>query len=133
MTICYRCLMVFCFAFCSFLNICPLFVSFNLFCFRLIGRYVYIVVLNIRNGRKIKENALTKACLCLFVKSIVFFCLLLCLFSCQRNQFRIDIFLLYNLEGRVCLYIIGVFFFFAEPVVLFTSGGAYGPFGRVLS
>lgn len=52
---------------------------------------------------------------------------------CQRNQFRIDIFLLYNLEGRVCLYIIGVFFFFAEPVVLFISGGAYGPFGRVLS
>lgn len=65
--------MVFCFAFCSFLNICPLFVSFNLFCFRLIGRYVNIVVLNIRNGRKIKDNALTKACLCLFVKSIVFF------------------------------------------------------------
>lgn len=65
--------MVFCFAFCSFLNICPLFVSFNLFCFRLIGRYVYIVVLNIRNGRKIKDNALTKVCLCLFVKSIVFF------------------------------------------------------------
>lgn len=64
--------MVFCFAFCSFLNICPLFVSFNLFCFRLIGRYVYIVVLNIRNGRKIKDNALTKVCLCLFVKSIVF-------------------------------------------------------------
>ena len=43
------------------------------------------------------------------------------------------IFLLYNLEGRVCLYIIGVFFFFAEPVVLFISGGAYGPCGRVLS
>ena len=42
------------------------------------------------------------------------------------------IFLLYNLEDRVCLYIIGVFFF-AEPVVLFISGGAYGPFGRVLS
>lgn len=61
------------------------------------------------------------------------FCLLLCLFFCQRNQFRIDIFLLYNLEGRMCLYIIGVFFFFAEPVVLFISGGAYGPFGRVLS
>lgn len=61
------------------------------------------------------------------------FCLLLCLFFCQRNQFRINIFLLYNLEGRVCLYIIGVFFFFAEPVVLFISGGAYGPCGRVLS
>lgn len=65
--------MVFCFAFCSFLNICPLFVSFNLFCFRLIGHYVNIVVLNIRNGRKSKDNALTKACSCLFVKSIVFF------------------------------------------------------------
>ena len=65
--------MVFCFAFCSFLNICPLFVSFNLFCFRLIGRYVNIAVLYLRNGRKIKDNALTKACLCLFVKSIVFF------------------------------------------------------------
>lgn len=62
--------MVFCFAFCSFLNISPLFVSFNLFCFRLIGRYVNIVVLNIRNGRKTKDNALTKACLCLFVKSM---------------------------------------------------------------
>ena len=64
--------MVFSYVFCSFLNICPLFVSFNLFCFRLIGHYVNIVVLNIRNGRKIKDNALTKACLCLFVKSIVF-------------------------------------------------------------
>ena len=60
------------FRFLFFPYICPLFVSFNLFCFRLIGRYVYIVVLNIRNGRKIKDNALTKACLCLFVKSIVF-------------------------------------------------------------
>ena len=67
MTICYSCLMVFCFAFCSFLNICPLFVSFNLFCFRLIGRYVNIAVLYLRNGRKIKDNALTKARLCLFV------------------------------------------------------------------
>lgn len=64
--------MVFCFAFCSFLNICPLFVSFNLFCFRLIGRYVNIAVLYLRNGRKTKDNALTRACLCLFVKSIVF-------------------------------------------------------------
>lgn len=65
--------MVFCFAFCSFLNICPLFVSFNLFCFRLIGHYVIIVILNLRNGRDTKDNALTKVCLCLFVKSIVFF------------------------------------------------------------
>lgn len=120
------------FRFLFFPYICPLFVSFNLFCFRLIGRYVNIAVLYLRNGRKIKDNALTKVCLCLFVKNIVFFCLLLCLFFCQRNQFRIDIFLLYNLEGRVCLYIIGVFFF-AEPVVLFILGGAYGPFGRVLS
>ena len=90
-----------------------------------------IVVLNLRNGRKTKDNALTKACLCLFVKSIVFF-VFFYVFFCQRNKFRIDIFLLYNLEGRVCLYIIGVFFF-AEPVVLFISGGAYGPCGRVLS
>lgn len=64
--------MVFCFAFCSFLNISPLFVSFNLFCFRLIGRYVNIVVLNVRERKKTKDNALTRACLCLFVKSIVF-------------------------------------------------------------
>lgn len=120
------------FRFLFFPYICPLFVSFNLFCFRLIGRYVNIAVLYLRNGRKIKDNALSKACLCLFVKSIVFF-VFFYVFFCQRNQFRIDIFLLYNLEGRVCLYIIGVFFFFAEPVVLFISGGAYGPFGRVLS
>ena len=65
--------MVFSSVFCSFLNISPLLVPFNLFCFRLIGRYVNIAVLYLRNGRKIKDNALTKACLCLFVKSIDFF------------------------------------------------------------
>lgn len=77
--------MVFCFAFCSFLNNCPLFVSFNLFCFRLIGRYVYIVVLNIRNGRKIKDNALTKVRLCLFVKSIVFLSSFMSLFLSKKS------------------------------------------------
>ena len=60
------------FRFLFFPYICPLFVSFNLFCFRLIGHYVNIAVLNVRNGRKTKDNALTKACSCLFVKSIVF-------------------------------------------------------------
>lgn len=96
--------MVFCFAFCSFLNNCPLFVSFNLFCFRLIGRYVYIVVLNIRNGRKIKGNALTKVCLCLFVKSIVFFVFFYVFFLVKEISLE-SISFFFTIFKAVCAYI----------------------------
>lgn len=96
--------MVFCFAFCSFLNNCPLFVSFNLFCFRLIGRYVYIVVLNIRNGRKIKDNALTKVRLCLFVKSIVFFVFFYVSFFVKEISLE-SISFFFTILKAVCAYI----------------------------
>lgn len=96
--------MVFFFAFCSFLNICPLFVSFNLFCFRLIGRYVNIAVLYLRNGRMIKDNALTKACLCLFVKSIVFFVFFYVSFFVKEISLE-SISFFFTILKAVCAYI----------------------------
>lgn len=90
------------FRFLFFPYICPLFVSFNLFCFRLIGRYVYIVVLNIRNGRKIKDNALTKVCLCLFVKSIVFFVFFYVFFVKEISLESISFF--FTILKAVCAY-----------------------------
>lgn len=95
--------MVFCFAFCSFLNISPLFVSFNLFCFRLIGHYENIVVLNIRNGRKTKDNALTKVCLCLFVKSMSFFVFFYVFFLVKEISLE-SIFFFFTILKAVCAY-----------------------------
>lgn len=92
------------FRFLFFPYICPLFVSFNLFCFRLIGHYVNIAVLNIRNGRKIKDNALTKVCLCLFVKSIVFFVFFYVSFFVKEISLE-SISFFFTILKAVCAYI----------------------------